>query len=76
VVGALGVVVLELEGFRFAIHEHLLVPLESGPLRAADDAAEARWVSRPDLDALGVSADALAVVDKALAEARTRGLTA
>jgi ADP-ribose pyrophosphatase YjhB (NUDIX family) len=74
VVGTLGVVAVAREGFSYAIHEHLLVPVnaEVAPV-AGDDAAEARWVSRDDLEALGVRADAVGVIDAGLAEAAARG---
>jgi ADP-ribose pyrophosphatase YjhB (NUDIX family) len=78
VVCPLGVVDVAREGFAYAIHEHLLVVAPgrgpSPPPRAADDAADARWVARDELPALGVLADAVAVVDQGLAEARARGL--
>jgi 8-oxo-dGTP diphosphatase len=75
VVCALDVVFIEREGFRSAIHEHLLVPLDDDAApRAGDDASDARWVCRQDLDGFGVRADAIAVIDRGLAEARTRGL--
>lgn len=77
VVCPLGVVTVAREGFAYAIHEHLLVIAAAGPApppRAADDAADARWVPRDELPALGVLADAIAVVDHGLAEARMRGL--
>jgi 8-oxo-dGTP diphosphatase len=80
VVCALGVVTVEREGFAYAIHEHLLVPVDGGAdpaPRAGDDASEARWVNRDDAVALGVRADALAVIDAALVEVRAReGITA
>lgn len=52
----------------FAIAEFLAEP-EGDPdaLIAADDAAEARWVERAALEALGVNAEAIVVVDHALA---------
>ena len=75
VVCGLGVVTLEREGFVYAIHEHLLVPRAEGvePL-AADDADDARWVAREELVALGVHGDAVAVIERGLAEARGRHL--
>lgn len=46
VVGELGVVPVDADGYRFAIHEHLLVPLDGSQAAlvpvAGDDAAEAR----------------------------------
>jgi ADP-ribose pyrophosphatase YjhB (NUDIX family) len=65
----LGTVSIEREGFRYVIHEHLVVPLGDGPLRPGDDAAEARWVARHELEALGVLPDAVAVIDRGMAAA-------
>jgi hypothetical protein len=62
-VASLGVVRIRREGFAFVVHEHLLVPVGDAPLRAGDDATDARWVARSELDSLGVLADAAAVVD-------------
>ena len=63
------------EGFSYAIHEHLLVPLTDAPAPApGDDADDARWTSRDAIAAWGVRADAVAVVDRGFAEARARGL--
>src|SRR5579859_6567815 len=42
---ALQTVTVEREGFSYAIHEHLIEPLSSTPLRAGDDAADLRWVA-------------------------------
>ena len=71
----LGVVAIAREGFSYAIHEHLLVPLDGSPQpTAGDDADDACWASRNALAALGVSAEAVAVVDRGLAEARARHL--
>jgi hypothetical protein len=47
-------------------------PLDSAPPRAGDDAAEARWTARGELEALGVRADAVEVIDRGLAEAKRR----
>ena len=75
VVCGLGVVTIAREGFSYAIHEHLLVPLSDAPApTAGDDADDARWASRDVLPALGVRAEALAVIDRGLAEARARQL--
>jgi ADP-ribose pyrophosphatase YjhB (NUDIX family) len=74
VVCGLGVVPVEREGFAYAIHEHLLAPVGDTTPHAGDDAAAARWASRAEVAALGVSGDAVAVIDAALAEARARGL--
>ena len=75
IVCALGPVAIDREGRAFEIHEFLATPLGSTDAQAGDDAAEARWVERDDLDALGVHADAVAVIDRALAEAGARNLT-
>jgi ADP-ribose pyrophosphatase YjhB (NUDIX family) len=74
VVCGLGVVHLAREGFAYAIEELLLVPVGAPRVRAGDDAADARWVARDELPALGVLADAVAVIDRGLAEARSRRL--
>jgi 8-oxo-dGTP pyrophosphatase MutT (NUDIX family) len=50
----------------YVIHEHLCVVV-AGTLTAGDDAAEARWVTLPDLAALGVHEDARAVIERAAA---------
>jgi mutator protein MutT len=76
VVCELGVVVIEREGYSFAIHEYLLEAVSRGPLSAGDDAAEARWVATGDLEALGVLPDALAVILRGVDEAKARGLAA
>ena len=73
VVEPLGVVAIERTGergerVRFAIHEFLVAPATRA-LTAGDDAADARWVDRTELEALGVRADAIAVVDRALTRA-------
>lgn len=70
----LGVVQVAREGYAYAIHEHLLEPLDDATPRAGDDAADVRWVTRRELAALGVRADAVGVIDRGLAEARARGL--
>lgn len=65
VVSALGVVPLEAEGITYAIHEYLLAPVGGGapPPVAGDDAAEARWVARDELEGLGVSPQVADLVD-------------
>jgi ADP-ribose pyrophosphatase YjhB (NUDIX family) len=73
----LGVVEIAREGFSYAIHEHLLVaPVPAPAPEPGDDAAEARWAHRRELAALAVRDDALAVIDRGLAEARSRALIA
>jgi 8-oxo-dGTP diphosphatase len=73
VVCALGVVAVEREGFSYAIHEHLLVPIDGAARpQAADDAAEARWVARGELASLHVRPEVVDVIDKGLLEARSR----
>jgi acetyl-CoA carboxylase carboxyl transferase subunit beta len=78
VVCALGVVPIVREGLAYAIHEHLLVPLDHGEggsrLVAGDDAADARWVGREEVDALGVEAEVVALIDRGLTEARRLAL--
>jgi ADP-ribose pyrophosphatase YjhB (NUDIX family) len=74
VVCALGVVPIAREGFAYAIHEYLLTPIGDTTPRAADDAAAACWASRTELSARGVSSEAVAVIDAAIAQARSRGL--
>jgi ADP-ribose pyrophosphatase YjhB (NUDIX family) len=78
VVCALCVVPVAREGYAYAIHEHLLMPLDpAGPEpQAGDDAADARWVDPEEAAAMGLRPDAQAVVATALAEARRRGLLA
>lgn len=67
----LGVVTVAREGFAYAIHEHLLAPLDPGAEpRADDDADDARWVRHEDVTQLGVHADAVAVIERGLLEAR------
>lgn len=82
----LGIVGIESEGKAYAIHEHLMVPPEPtreihgrdaqppGSLQAGDDAADAQWAERHELQALGVQPKAVEVIDRGLAEARRRGL--
>jgi len=72
VVCSLGEVIVTAEGASFAILEHLAVVCEEGAPRAGDDAAEARFFQRSELGPLGVLEDALAVIDRGIAEARAR----
>ena len=75
VVCGLGVVHVAREGYWYAIHEYLLLSLgEAAAPVAADDADDARWASREDLRVLGVRPDAIAVIERGLAEARGRRL--
>jgi 8-oxo-dGTP pyrophosphatase MutT (NUDIX family) len=74
VVCGLGAVPVTREGFTYAIHEHLLVPLDAAEPVARDDAEDARWVARDALVAMGVRPDALAVIDLGVTEARARRL--
>jgi ADP-ribose pyrophosphatase YjhB (NUDIX family) len=65
------------EGYAFLVHEYLVVPLGDGTSptpRAGDDASEARWVHRYELELLGVRQDAVAVIEQGLAEGVARGL--
>jgi 8-oxo-dGTP diphosphatase len=74
VVCTLGVVDVAGEGFSYAIHEHLLVAGDGAAPRAADDAADARWVAPADLASLPLRPEVLAVIHEAVAERRRRGL--
>lgn len=77
VVCALCVVPVAREGYAYAIHEHLLTPIEPAPeARAGSDAADARWVDPREAASLGLRPDAQAVVATAVAEARRRRLLA
>jgi ADP-ribose pyrophosphatase YjhB (NUDIX family) len=67
---SLGLVRITREGLSFHIHEYLVVPVDDRCPRAGDDAAEVRWAFRSELAALGVHPEALAVIDRGLAEAR------
>jgi mutator protein MutT len=73
VVASLGVVTLEREGATYVVHEYLVRP-ESQVASAGDDAAEVRWVEDRELAALGVRAEAVAVIRRGLSHpARARG---
>jgi 8-oxo-dGTP diphosphatase len=76
VIAPLGVVAIEREGFRYAIHEYLCALAEDArhEPRAGDDAAEVRWVTRSELESLGVRADAQAVIERGLVEARAQNV--
>ena len=50
--------------YHFVIVDFLCRPC-GGKLRAGDDAADARWVARGTVAALGVNAHAVAVIEKA-----------
>jgi ADP-ribose pyrophosphatase YjhB (NUDIX family) len=72
----LGVVGIAREGVSYSIHEYLLGLLcateRHAQPRAGDDAADARWAAREELEALGVRADAIEVIDRGLVEARRK----
>jgi ADP-ribose pyrophosphatase YjhB (NUDIX family) len=70
VVCSLGIVEVAAEGYRYAIHEHLLALLDTpAPApRCGDDADEVRWVATEALADLPVS--------PAVAEVVARGVTA
>jgi len=72
----LGTVLIEREGFRYAIHEFLLVPVGGTSVRAGDDAGDVRWASSKDIERLDLTTEILAVITGGLAEAHARGLTA
>jgi mutator protein MutT len=76
VVALLGVVTIVRDDVVYSIHEFLMAPQGDERPRAGDDAAEARWATREDLDALGVRSDAIAVIDDGLSLNRTRGTSA
>jgi 8-oxo-dGTP diphosphatase len=73
VVASLGVVTVAREGFAYAIHEYLGVFCD-GEARAGDDAAEVRWVAGGELASYAVRPDAVAVIERGLAEARAQSL--
>lgn len=52
--------------YHFVIVDFLCRPV-GGTLRAGDDAADARWVARAEVAALGVNAHAAAVIEKGFA---------
>ena len=74
VVCTLGTVTIVREGTAYAIHEYLVVPVGGTAARAGDDAADVRWVARNEVEQAGVAAEAVDVLDRGLAEARSRGL--
>ena len=76
VVAPLGVVTIVRDDVVYSIHEFLVAPQSDEPPRAGDDAAEARWATREDLDLLGVRPDAIAVIDRGLSLRRTRKTSA
>jgi ADP-ribose pyrophosphatase YjhB (NUDIX family) len=73
VAGALGPVVLAIEGFEYLIHEYLAFPAEDAIATPGDDASAVRWTTTEEFAALGVRPDAVAVIERGLAEARRRG---
>ena len=56
--------------YHFVIVDYLCRPI-GGTLCAGDDAADARWVARGAVAALGVNAHAVAVIEKGFAAHRT-----
>jgi 8-oxo-dGTP diphosphatase len=67
VIGDLGVVAVAREGYAYAIHEHLLEPLDPGATpHAGDDADAVRWALPEELESLGVAASAREVVLRGL----------
>jgi ADP-ribose pyrophosphatase YjhB (NUDIX family) len=70
----LGCETVSAKGVTYRIHEHLLVPIDDRPPRAGDDAADVRWVPMQDLAALGVAAEMVAVLVRAVEKARALGL--
>ena len=67
VVASLGLAEVERGEITYAIHEFLLEAIGEWPARAGDDAAEVRWAHRGELEAIGVRADAIAVIERGLA---------
>lgn len=66
----LEVVVLAREGYSYEIHEHLCRPVDDAradDVRAGGDALDVRWARESELRALGVRAEATAVIARALA---------
>jgi 8-oxo-dGTP diphosphatase len=76
VVGSLGCEAVAAQGVTYAIHEHLLIPVGDKPPRAGDDAADVRWASMPDVLALQVGREMVAVLERGVAKARSLGLVA
>lgn len=67
IVRPLGVVPLTREGFSYRIHEYLAAACdEDAPLRAGDDAADARWVDRVEFPLLGISDEIVDLVQRAI----------
>ena len=66
----LEVVILAREGYSYEIHEHLCRPTDDAradDVRAGSDALGVRWARESELRALGVRAEAMAVIARALA---------
>ncbi len=62
------VVEIMTEGYHYVIHDHLCTPIDPAEVpKAADDAADARYVRPSDLSQLGVSEAVARVVRKGLA---------
>jgi len=54
------------DGDAFVIHEYLCAPVrDDAPMRAGDDAIDVRWARVQELESLGVSPEARAVVGRA-----------
>lgn len=75
VVASLGCETVTSGGLIYAIHEHLLVPVDDSPPHAGDDAADVRWASRQDLISLAVTVEVVTVLERGIAHARSLGLT-
>jgi 8-oxo-dGTP diphosphatase len=69
IVAGLGAEELERDGFAYRIEEHLAVCSHGGIPVAGDDAADARWVDRSELESLHVAPQAIGVIDRGLAAA-------
>jgi 8-oxo-dGTP diphosphatase len=66
IVAPLGIVTLRAEGFSYRIPEYPMAECDDAPVRAGDDAAEARWVDRDAVSALGLSDQVVEVIGRAI----------
>lgn len=66
VVRKLEIYVLEREDHAYDIHEFLCTADAEAPITPGDDASDARWFEIRELRGLGVRADAIAVIERAL----------
>jgi len=73
VIGSLGLETVTADDVTYAIHEHLLVPVDDRPPQAGDDASEVRWAAQADIAGLGVRKEVIAVLERGIARARSLG---